>query len=198
MLNVGILHSGRAPGLDSLRDRVNIVCELSRRAPRRAERPRFDAETARIFREEGADVILCLGYLFLITDPLLDAYRNRIVSLHDADLALRDANGGPRYPGLHATLDAISAGERETRSTAHIVTAQLDAGPILARTHSFPVAPFVHKAAERGAIDIVRAYAYAQREWMMRSSWGELAETALRNLALLQPGLRSRTIEAVA
>lgn len=198
MLNVGILHSGRAPGLDLLRDRVNVVCELGRRAPRRAERPRFDAETARIFRNEGADVILCLGYLFLITEPLLDAYRGRIVSLHDADLTLRDAHGGPRYPGLHATLDAITAGERETRSTAHIVTAQLDAGPILARSEPFPVAPFVHQAAARGAIDIVRAYAYAQREWMMRSSWGELAEAALRTLATQSHVRPERMVEAVA
>jgi folate-dependent phosphoribosylglycinamide formyltransferase PurN len=184
MLNVGVLHSGRAPGLDTFRDYANVVCEISRRAPRRAERPRFDAETARIFREEGADVIVCLGYLFLITEPLLDAYEGRIISIHDADLTLRDASGGPRYPGLHATLDAINAGEPETRSTAHIVTAQLDAGPILVRSKPFPVAPFVHEAVARGAQDIVRAYAYAQREWMMRSVWGRLAATALRSLAV--------------
>jgi hypothetical protein len=32
----------------------------------------------------------------------------------------------------------------------------------------------------------------------MRSSWGDLAETALHNLVLLQPEIRTGAIEAVA
>ena len=122
-----------------------------------------------MLRPFNVDAVILLGYLFVITEPLLAEYPNRIVNVHDADLMLRHHDGSPRYPGLHATRDAIIAGEHETRSSAHLVTPQVDAGPLLARSEAFPVAPFVHQAVARGDHDIVRAYAYAQREWIMRT-----------------------------
>lgn len=176
MLKLGVLCSKRAPGLEALRERTNVVCVLERQAPRRAERAPFDAETAAMFHRFHVDAVVCLGYLYVITEPLLAAFPDRILNVHDSDL--------PRYPGLHATRDAIYAGERETRSSVHLVTPQLDGGPVLARSEAFPVAPFVHEAVARGEHDIVRAYAYAQREWMMRSTWGALAADALERLVL--------------
>lgn len=184
MLNVAVLTSKRAPGLDALRERLHVSCVLERNAPSRATRASFDAETAALLRPYRIDALVLLGYLYVVTEPLLAAFPGRIVSLHDADLELLANNGAPRYPGLHATRDTIYAGERETRSTAHIVTSVLDGGPILARSKAFPVAPFVQEAVARGEHDIVRAYAYAQREWMMRSTWGDLAADAVQRLAL--------------
>lgn len=176
MLKVAVLTSKRAPGLAQLRERVQVACVLERQAPCRSERAAFDAETAALLRPFDVDAVVLLGYLYVVTEPLLSAFPDRIINLHDSAL--------PRYPGLHATRDAIYAGERETRSSAHVVTAQLDAGPVIALSEAFPVAPFVHEAAARGEHDIVRAYAYAQREWMMRSSWGALAADAVRRVVL--------------
>jgi methionyl-tRNA formyltransferase len=104
---------------------------------------------------------------------MLSAFPDRIFNIHDADVSQR------RFPGLHATRDAIVAGERATRSSAHIVTADVDAGPIVAVSREYPVAPLVRDALRWKAADIVRAYAYAHREWMMRDCWGELAVRAL-------------------
>lgn len=179
MLNVAVLSSHRAPGLEALRDRVRVAAVLERRPPRRSDRRAFDAETASMLRAHDVDAVVLLGYLFVITEPLLAAYPDRILNVHDADLTLRNEDGSPRYPGLHATRDAIYAGERETRSSVHLVTPELDAGPVIARSEAFAVAPFIHEAVARGEHDIVRAYAYAQREWMMRSTWGALAAQAL-------------------
>jgi len=184
MLNVAVLCSKRAPGLAELRERANVVCALDRVPRRGADRKAFDAETADLLRAYDADVIILLGYLFVITEPLLNAFPDRILNVHDADLALRNPDGSPRYPGLRSTLDAIVAGERETRSSVHLVTPELDGGPVIARSKAFPIAPFVHEAAARGENDIVRAYAYAQREWMMRSSWGELAFEAIERITV--------------
>jgi folate-dependent phosphoribosylglycinamide formyltransferase PurN len=194
MLNVAVLCSKRAPGLDALlqRRRISSVVTTHEVFPcavpviahpiRGRIREKYDGETARLL--QGADVILLLGYLYVITEPLLAAFPGRILNIHDADLTLRRADGSPRYPGLHATRDAIFAGERETRSSVHVVTSQVDAGPVMARSAAFPVAPFTHEAAARGENDIVRAYAYAQREWMMRSTWGDLAEGALMRMEM--------------
>jgi phosphoribosylglycinamide formyltransferase-1 len=140
-----------------------------------AARRLYDSETAQALQRIGVDTVLLLGYLYRITAPLLDAYPHRILNLHDSDL--------PHYPGLHATRDALVAGEKFTRSAVHIVTAEIDRGPVILRSERFDVAPFVHAAAEAGEDDIVRACAYAQREWMMRSAWGPLAVRALEMVA---------------
>jgi len=182
MLNVAVLCSKRAPGLPEMRKLVNVACVLDRQPPRGCDRRSFDIQTAAILAPYDVDAIVLLGYIYILTEPLLAAFPERILNVHDSDLTLRNDDGSPRYAGLHATRDAIYGGERETRSCVHIVTPELDAGPVVARSNAFPVAPFVRVAATRGEDDIVRAYAYAQREWMMRSTWGALAFEGLRRI----------------
>jgi folate-dependent phosphoribosylglycinamide formyltransferase PurN len=208
LLHVGVLCSKHAPGLDALLRHplrgsfyeVKCVvtseanfCECAvpvlahpirqlydeNRAPLHDKRVRrfYDGETALILRRFGVDTVLLLGYLYVITEPLLSAFPDRILNVHD---------GSPNYPGLHATRDAILAGEPETRSVVHIVTKELDSGPVVARSAAFPVAPFVREAVAAGESDIVRAYAYAHREWMMRSSWGDLVVRTLECVAARQ------------
>lgn len=193
MLNAAVLCSKRAPGLEAVLPGLTCVVTTHRgsvietggvpliRHPIRGydERRVYDALTVHVLKEMGVEFVLLLGYLYVLTDVMLNAFPNRIFSIHDSDLSLRDANGEPRYVGLHSTRDAILAGEPETRSTLHVVTEQLDGGPIVALSRPYPVAPFAREAARAGHLDILKAYAYAQREWMMRESWGDLARTAL-------------------
>jgi folate-dependent phosphoribosylglycinamide formyltransferase PurN len=202
-LRVAVLSTSRAPGLDYLLARRQIVAfvatdpanrDLARAAaagvpatvrdirafyasagaPRRdlEVRREFDRQTAAVLAGRHVDLIITCGYLHILTAPLLDAYPNRIVNIHDSDL--------PSYPGLHAVRDAVFAGERSTRSSVHVVTAGVDAGPVLVRSWSFPTHPLVTDARRWGAADILKAYAYAQREWMMRAAWGPLMDEAIR------------------
>jgi folate-dependent phosphoribosylglycinamide formyltransferase PurN len=53
------------------------------------------------------------------------------VNVHPADLTVISPDGRRKYRGDHAVRDAIKAGEREIRSTTHIVTDEVDGGPIL-------------------------------------------------------------------
>lgn len=188
MLNVAVLCSKRAPGLEGLlryRD-FNVVCVMTTEESfpecgvpllthpmKGIARRHYDTDTASILQALGVDAVICLGYLYILTEPMLSAFPDRIFNIHDADVSLG------RYPGLHATRDAIFAGERFTRSSAHIVTAEVDAGPVVAVSRDYPVSPLVRDALRWNATDIVRAYAYAHREWMMRDSWGDLAAAAL-------------------
>jgi folate-dependent phosphoribosylglycinamide formyltransferase PurN len=143
-------------------------------------REQFDERTANLLHRFRPDLILLSGYLHVLSGPMLEAYPRRIVNLHDADLTIVGSDGVPRYRGLHSTYDAIRAGERETRTTAHVVTKELDQGPILFRSARFPVHPMVEDAIRWGATDLLKAYAYAQREWMMRSAWGPMLKHAIR------------------
>jgi methionyl-tRNA formyltransferase len=89
-----------------------------------------------------------------------------------------------RYVGLRAVRDAIFAGETETRATAHLVTERLDEGPILCLSEPFPVSPLVRDALSWGAADILKAYAYAHQEWMIRSAWGPILSVAIASVAV--------------
>jgi folate-dependent phosphoribosylglycinamide formyltransferase PurN len=143
----------------------------------------YDRGTVELLRPFRPDLVVLCGYLHVATAPLLEAHPSRIINVHDSDLAIADGDGLPRYRGLHATRDAIFAGEPETRSTVHLVTQQVDVGPLLVRSWAFPTHPLVRDARRLGAADILKAYAYAQREWMARAAWGPLLARAIELFA---------------
>jgi folate-dependent phosphoribosylglycinamide formyltransferase PurN len=200
-----VLCSKRAPGLDYLlrhpdfRTMYDVACvvttdnapipgdagvPLIHHSPRAFDvRAEFDAITAQMLQDFDVDVVVLLGYVYILTEPMLEAFPGRILNVHDADLTLLGSDGRRRYTGLHSTRDAILAGERETRSTLHVVTEEVDAGPIVALSESFAVAPLVRDALALGALDMIRAYAYAHREWMMRRAWGPMVVAELEKLA---------------
>lgn len=151
-----------------------FVAERAGRWTDMAFRPTYDAALLEAIAPWRPDAIVCAGYLHVLTPRFLDAFPGRVLNVHDADLALRDERGRARYRGLRSTRDAIVAGEPETRCTVHVVTAELDGGPVVARSLAFPVHSMVADARRWGATDVLKAYAYAQREWMMRAAFGPL------------------------
>lgn len=145
----------------------------------RGAREAFDRRLVDRLHASGAEAVLMCGYLWIATGELLAAFPERVFNIHDADLTLRDGNGVPLYRGLRSTRDAVFAGEPETRSTVHLATERVDVGPPLLLSRSFPVHPMVADAREWEAEDLLKAYAFAQREWMMKASWGALLDRTL-------------------
>ena len=146
----------------------------------------FDGRTLRSLQSYRPDLVVLSGYLHILTAPMLEAFPNAILNVHDADLAILGPDGKPRYRGLRSTFEALAGGEPETRSSVHLVTPELDVGPLLVRSEGFPVHPLVTDARRWGAADVLKAYAYAQREWMMRASWGRLLAKAISLFGLGQ------------
>jgi len=137
-------------------------------------REEYDAATAVELFAHRPDAVVLSSYLYLLTAPMLVAFPERIVNVHHSDLTLRRPSGEPRYKGLRAVREAIFAGETETRATSHLVTSALDGGPPLLLSWSFPVAPLVRDALAGHDVDVLKAYAFAHREWMIRTSFGPL------------------------
>ena len=81
---------------------------------------------------EKPDLVVLAGFMRVLKAGFLRAFAGRIINLHPSLL--------PRFPGLDAIGQALSAGERETGCTVHHVTADLDAGPILEQMR-VPVEP---------------------------------------------------------
>jgi folate-dependent phosphoribosylglycinamide formyltransferase PurN len=145
-----------------------------------AVRAAYDRETLTMVEPYLPDLILLDGYLFLVTEPLLQRFHNRVLNLHFSDLTMRTASGAPRFPGIRAVRDALAAGQLETRATVHLVDPAPDAGPPIVRSWPFPVSPLVGDMRAFVGADVFRAYAYAHEQWMMRTVSGPLTAAALR------------------
>ena len=142
-------------------------------------RQAFDAETVAILKPFMPDLVITAGYLYLLSAPMLAAFSRRILNLHFADLTLRTPGGAPGFPGIRAVRDALTAGCTETRATVHLVDEAVDAGPPLVRSWPFPVSPMVDEAQAWTATDMLRAYAFAHEQWMLRACAGPMWSAAL-------------------
>ncbi|MFI0395248.1 phosphoribosylglycinamide formyltransferase [Paracoccus jiaweipingae] len=68
--------------------------------------------------------ILCLaGFMRILTPDFVARFQGRMLNIHPSLL--------PKYPGLHTHARAIAAGDAEAGATVHLVTPELDAGPVL-------------------------------------------------------------------
>jgi methionyl-tRNA formyltransferase len=80
---------------------------------------------ARIFRGYDADLVICTGFPWLITQDAIDAARLGIVNGHPSLL--------PRYRGPFPIAAAIRNGEPEIGVTYHLMDTGFDTGNILAQ-----------------------------------------------------------------
>ena len=140
----------------------------------------YDAETARLLEPYFADLILLDGYLYLVTKPLLNAFRDRIINLHFSDLTVREPDGTPRFPGIRAVRDALAAGCTETRATVHLVNEFPDDGAPIVMSWRFAVSSAVSDLQTMGASNIFNAVVNAHQQWMMQAGSGPLMAAALR------------------
>ena len=81
---------------------------------------------------EAVDLVVCAGYMHLLTAAFLDRFPGRIVNVHPSLL--------PAFPGAHPIEDALAAGVETTGVTVHVVDEGLDTGPVL-RQEPLPVEP---------------------------------------------------------
>jgi len=79
---------------------------------------------------KNIDLIVLGGYMRFMKDPLLEAYKDRIINVHPADLSLLE-NGKRAYVGANAVYDAINEGEASTKSSVIMVDNLEDHGEIL-------------------------------------------------------------------
>jgi phosphoribosylglycinamide formyltransferase 1 len=151
-LRVGVLVSGQGSNLEALiqaaRDplypaRVVAVC-ANRECPalliaRKAgiseqlfrlsdypDRRHRDQAMARMLRFHSVELVVCAGYDAILERAFLREFEGRIINTHPSLL--------PAFAGtMHAIEMALEAGVSETGCTVHLVTKDVDQGPILAQ-----------------------------------------------------------------
>lgn len=95
-------------------------------------RQSFDSALHQALCDAQPDWIALAGFMRILTPDFVNQWHGRIINIHPSLL--------PLYPGLDTHARAIAAGDKVAGASVHLVTAELDAGPIVAQVQ-VPVMP---------------------------------------------------------
>jgi len=158
-LKVGVLISGRGSNLAALIEAAKasdypaeIGCVVSNReaAPGLAiaasagiataivshrdhpDRESFDRAVSAQLERHGVELVVLAGFMRIFSPWFPARWKDRLINIHPSLL--------PAFKGLHVQRQALDAGVRVSGCTAHLVTTDLDSGPIIAQA-AVPVLP---------------------------------------------------------
>lgn len=93
-----------------------------RKYPGKAE---FEAALAQALEAHGVEVIALAGFMRVLSASFIARFAGRILNIHPSLL--------PAFKGLDTHARALAAGVAEHGCSVHVVTAELDDGPVLAQ-----------------------------------------------------------------
>ena len=88
-------------------------------------REAFDAALMAEIRRYNPDVLLLAGFMRILTDDFVRAFRGILLNIHPSLL--------PKYTGLNTHQRALEAGDPVHGTSVHFVTEELDGGPVIAQ-----------------------------------------------------------------
>lgn len=128
----------------------------------------------------GANYVALAGYMRILSDAFVQKWDGRMINIHPSLL--------PKYKGLHTHQSAIDAGDTVAGCSVHLVTAELDGGPVLGQTE---VAILPDDSAETLAARVKMAehqlYPRALAEYVSRATNPAWLVAQVRERALAQP-----------
>ena len=88
-----------------------------------ASREALDQALIASFQATDVDLVVMAGWMRIVTQGLIDAYPERLINIHPSLL--------PSFRGAKAIEQALAAGVQLSGCTAHLVSLEVDTGPIL-------------------------------------------------------------------
>ena len=112
---------------DRDRDRAGVAVELVERTTFGPDfdRVAYTHDVIDALQRHDVDLVAIAGFGTILSKPFVDAFGGRAVNTHPSLL--------PAFKGWHAVRDALEHGVKVTGCTVHLVTAEVDDGPILAQ-----------------------------------------------------------------
>jgi hypothetical protein len=131
-------------------------------------------------RQAGAEYLALCGFMRILTETFVDKWAGRMLNTHPSLL--------PKYPGLHTHERAIEAGDSHGGCSVHVVTAELDSGPLLGQV---PVAILPGDTADTLAKRVLMAeyqlYPRMLADYVSREKSPEWLTAQVRERALALP-----------
>lgn len=97
----------------------------------------LDVAIRQFFTEAGVDLLVLSGYMRALGPAVLRQWAGRVVNIHPSLLPL---HGGRGMYGDRVHEAVLASGDRESGATVHVVTEEIDRGPILVQ-EKVPVLP---------------------------------------------------------
>jgi phosphoribosylglycinamide formyltransferase 1 len=124
----------------------------------------------RVLREDGAQLVVLAGLRSILPAEWVTRWQGRVINVHPS---LLPRHGGRGQYGERVYAAILASGESETGPSVHLVTPEVDAGPVLAQA-AFAVAPgetvaslqAKTQAVERRLLRTVVAN-FASRRWAL-------------------------------
>lgn len=91
--------------------------------PHGPDRAAFEAELTSALEAAGADIVCLAGFMRVLTAGFVERWQGRMLNIHPSLL--------PKYRGLNTHARALDAKDPEHGCSVHLVTPELDGGPIL-------------------------------------------------------------------
>jgi phosphoribosylglycinamide formyltransferase 1 len=88
-----------------------------------ASREALDQALIASFQAADVELVVMAGWMRIVTQALIDAYPERLINIHPSLL--------PSFRGARAIEQALAAGVQLSGCTAHLVSLEVDTGPIL-------------------------------------------------------------------
>jgi formyltetrahydrofolate-dependent phosphoribosylglycinamide formyltransferase len=155
------------------------------------KRPEHDAAMDAAIRAGGAQWVALAGYMRILTPEFVGRWEGRMVNIHPSLL--------PKYTGLHTHERAIEAGDSHGGVSVHLVTAELDDGPVLGQT---PVAILPGDTADALAARVLIAehqlYSRCLADLVTRETNPEWLLQRVRERAMAQPEAEETTSHGMA
>ena len=128
----------------------------------------------------GADYVALAGYMRILSDAFVQKWEGRMLNIHPSLL--------PKYKGLNTHQSAIDAGDTVAGCSVHLVTAEVDDGPVLGQIE---VAVLPGDTAETLLARVKMAehqlYPRMLAEYVSRATDPVWLISKVRELALAQP-----------
>ena len=90
------------------------------------EREIYDEKLSKEFKEQNVDIILCIGWMRIISESFIETWKNKCINVHPSLL--------PKFSGnmdLNVHQEVLNSGVKETGCTVHTITKDVDKGPII-------------------------------------------------------------------
>ena len=120
-----------AGGLDKAR-RLGVATAVVDHRPFGADRAGFEAALQAVLDGVAPDILCLAGFMRILTPEFIAGWEGKMLNIHPSLL--------PKYKGLHTHARALAAGDTEAGCSVHVVTADLDGGPVLGQAR-VPILP---------------------------------------------------------
>ena len=148
-------------------------------------RAEHDAAMDAAIRASGAEYVALAGYMRILTDEFVAKWEGRMVNIHPSLL--------PKYPGLHTHERALEAGDKTAGVSVHLVTPELDCGPILGQTEvAILPGDTADSLAARVLIAEHQLYSRTLAKLVSRESDPDWLHARVNELALALPEVEER------